>query len=51
MIMTSCLGIDEKYSSDGKPRGKRKKKSSKMTVCQFLKPTTLQSFKDLALVS
>jgi chromosome transmission fidelity protein 1 len=39
---------EEKYLSDGRPRGKRKK-GPKLTSCPFLKPATLQNFKDLAL--
>ena len=45
-----CIDTEEKYLSDGRPRGKRKK-GPKLTSCPFLKPATLQNFKDLALVS
>jgi chromosome transmission fidelity protein 1 len=45
-----CAGREEKYSSDGRPREKRKKRrSNTTTTCPFLKQGTLENFRDLAL--
>ena len=45
------IGREEKYSSDGRPREKRKKRrSNTTTTCPFLKQGTLENFRDLALV-
>ena len=51
-VSLCCMSVatEEKYLSDGRPRVKRKR-GPKLTSCPFLKPATLQNFKDLALVS
>ena len=49
----TCIFVEEedKYVMDGEPRGKRRKRRSKVAAtCPFLKPVTLENFKDMALV-